>query len=104
MLEGTFELFVTDASVLFVEDVVFLHAYDDVLQGLGLHLGVLLLGLDLVHLLLLALDLNLEFLPLITEDLVLLSHELDLSLFEFHRIEFLPAQLAHIVVVLADRT
>lgn len=96
------QLLIPYPSELLVEDLILLHAGDDMLQGLGLHLCVLVLYPYFRGFLLLHLDNPLDLLPFLSVDLVLLPDELDLPLFELHTGHFSPSDFGHLIVVLPD--
>lgn len=84
-------------------NLVTLHAGDDVLEGLGLHAGLLKLAFYLFGLLVVCLDEMMHLLPLFDCYLILMTQEVDVSLLETHAGQFTTAMLGHPVVIFANR-
>lgn len=73
LLDDSMELLILDSSCQLVVNLVTFHTNDDVLEGLGLHTGLLKLCLDLFCLLIVRLDETLHFFPLLDCYLVLMT-------------------------------
>ncbi len=96
------QLLLSDPACQLVVHLVAFHARNYVLKGLGLHAGLLKLGLDLFCLLVVCLNQSLHLCPLLHCHWVLVAQEVDVSLLETHAGQFASAVLWHLIIILPD--